>query len=100
MEVVAALAAARRAGRLRDDVFRGALETWSTIGPAIQAVELTGELADVAALLPVSHALGGADAIHLASALALADTSPIVATWDDRLRAAARASGFETMPAG
>lgn len=99
VEVVAALAAARRAQRLGDRALRDAIGRWSTLGSAIQPVELTADLAAVASRLAVDHALGGADAIHLASALVLADASPVVATWDARLHAAVRASGLATMPA-
>ncbi|HET6193760.1 MAG TPA: hypothetical protein VFE59_42920, partial [Trebonia sp.] len=46
-----------------------------------------------------SHALRGADAVHLASALAIADEDLIVAVWDRRLHGGVLASGIRVAPA-
>ena len=48
------------------------------------AIELTERVARHAGELARAHALRGADAIHLASALALGDNDVIVAVWDAR----------------
>lgn len=98
-EVSAALAAAARAGRLDDaqlDVARG---TWHRYLPALRLIELTSELAASAADLARELVLGGADAVHLASALALEAGQPVLAAWDRRLWAAARAAGLRVAPA-
>jgi predicted nucleic acid-binding protein len=43
-------------------------------------------------------ALRGADAIHLASALAVGDAELLMAAWDRRLSTAARAAGLAVTP--
>ncbi|WP_395726693.1 hypothetical protein [Nakamurella sp.] len=45
----------------------------------------------------VEHGLRGADAVHLASALAVAPDL-VIAAWDLRVAAAARQLGFSTVP--
>lgn len=44
------------------------------------------------------HALRGADAVHLASLLAVATQSMIFAVWDERLRAGALTAGVRVAP--
>jgi hypothetical protein len=46
-----------------------------------------------------SQALRGADAVHLASALAIGDPDLVVAVWDARLDAGVRAAGARVAPA-
>jgi hypothetical protein len=45
------------------------------------------------------HALRGADAVHLASALAIGDPELVIAVWDRRLHAGADAAGLAVAPA-
>jgi uncharacterized protein len=45
------------------------------------------------------HALRGAAAVHLASALAIGDPDLVVAVWDRRLHAGTRAAGVRAAPA-
>ncbi|HYZ02909.1 MAG TPA: VapC toxin family PIN domain ribonuclease, partial [Candidatus Binatia bacterium] len=45
------------------------------------------------------HALFGADAVHLASALALRSSDLVVAAWDRRLRSGVAAVGLQLAPA-
>ncbi|MGH9157881.1 MAG: hypothetical protein ACRD1K_19070 [Acidimicrobiales bacterium] len=45
-------------------------------------------------------ALGGADAVHLASALTPAQLGSVLVTWDLRLRAAALGRAFPSPPGG
>lgn len=45
-----------------------------------------------------THGLRGADAVHLASALAVRDPELIVAVWDRRLHSAALATGCRVAP--
>ncbi len=98
-EVAAALHAAHRSRRLDDQALRMALTLWEAYLPALRIVELDPSLARTAAELTVTHALAGADAVHLASALALDRADPVLAVWDRRLHAGARAAGVRTVPA-
>jgi predicted nucleic acid-binding protein len=99
-EVRAALAAAARDGRLDPDGLRRAEATWETCWTAMRFVGLTEELAVHAGRLVAEHALHGADAVHLASALAVGTNAVVLATWDQRLRAAAQAVELALAPAG
>jgi predicted nucleic acid-binding protein len=65
---------------------------------ALDVVELTAEIADHAARLAVAHPLGGADAVHLASALTLQAAVPVLVTWDGRLATAAASAGIAVTP--
>jgi predicted nucleic acid-binding protein len=56
------------------------------------------ELAGEAGRLAEEHGLRGYDAVHLASALALKETTMV--TWDGDLRAAAAREGLDLAPAG
>jgi len=49
--------------------------------------------------LAKSHAVRGADAVHLASALAVNDPDLVVAVWDRRLHAGMLAAGVRVAPA-
>ncbi len=98
-EVGAALAAARRDGRIDVPGERQARRHWSELWSATRVVELTAGVAASAAALTTRHVLGGADAVHLASALTLADADPILVVWDRRLRTAALETGLVVVPA-
>lgn len=98
-EVAAALQAAHRNQRLDDDALAQATTAWDRYLPTLRLVELTSRLALQAAELTVTHALSGADAVHLASVLTLEQASPLLAVWDRRLHAAALAAGVQTVPA-
>lgn len=97
-EVRAALAAARRASRLADRDLARAEAMWKAFWAAIRAVELTAPVAADAGDLARDHALGGADAVHLASLLALGAGDVVLATWDQRLRTGAQAAGAHLAP--
>ena len=62
-------------------------------------IELTEAVAAEAARLAERFVLSGADAVHLASAMAVLDIHPILAAWDLRLRAAALEAGLRLAPA-
>lgn len=98
-EVVAALAAARRGARIDPRSERRARRDWDEFWSATRVVELTRDLAVASATLAGKFVLGGADAVHLASALVLADAEPILVAWDGRLRAAALEAGLVVAPA-
>lgn len=98
-EVRAALEAANRASRLGPVQLRQALDGWGEYAAALRMVEVTAALAQSAAELTGRLALGGADAVHLASALALSGGQPVLAAFDSRLRAAGLAVGLRLAPA-
>ncbi len=98
-EVTAALSAATRGGRLSPTESRRALKDWRQFWAATRVVELTEPIADAAGALVTRFVLGGADAVHLASVLALADADPLMVAWDVRLRTAADEAGLVVAPA-
>lgn len=98
-EVRAALAAAHRDARLDATAHQQAKAEWDAFHQALRMVELTSQLERDAADLAEQHALSGFDAVHLASALTLAQLPRIVATWDTHLLRAAQSSGLDTLPA-
>lgn len=97
-EVRAALAAAGRAGRLAPGDQRRAETAWDGYWAATRAVELTDVVSLRAGQLAAEHALRGADAVHLASVLAVSPTDVVVAVWDERLRAGALSCGLAVIP--
>jgi uncharacterized protein len=98
-EVRAALAAAGRNHDLSEDDLDTAEQAWEHYWAAVRPVELTAAVERHAGQLARTHALRGADAVHLASALALADPDLIIAVWDRRLHAGAAAAGLQVAPA-
>lgn len=98
-EVSAALAAARRAARLDAPAERIARRVWGEYWAATRVVELSTEIASDASAMARRLVLGGADAVHLATAMTLADTDPVLVTWDRRLAAAALDVGLAVAPA-
>lgn len=85
-EVCAALAAGRRSDSLDEEGYAAARRDWEEFWSAIRAVELTTEVGRHAGELARSRALRGADAVHLASALAVESTNLVVAVWGRPLR--------------
>ncbi|SDX94904.1 hypothetical protein SAMN05661080_01814 [Modestobacter sp. DSM 44400] len=98
-EVRAALAAAGRAHRLEPADQDRAEAAWEEYWAAIRTVELTAPVTAHAGLLAGRHALRGADAVHLASLLAVGAADTLFAVWDQRLRAGARSVGVQLAPA-
>lgn len=73
-EVAGALTRARRGGRLTHAEHAAALaELRADLAGRFDAVVLTSEILDRAIALAAEHGLGGADAVHLATACALQD---------------------------
>lgn len=100
VETRAALAAARRAGRLtahgHDAAVDDLVAVWTT---TLHIIDLTQAVAADAGEVAETFGLRAADAVHLASLRALdAPAVPLVA-WDVRLREAALANGFACYPA-
>ncbi len=98
-EVRAALAAAARNHDLTDHELDAAEQAWDGYWAAMRPVELTAAVEQHAGQLARAHALRGADAVHLASALAIGDPDLVVAAWDRRLHTGARAAGLRAAPA-
>jgi predicted nucleic acid-binding protein len=97
-EVRAALAAAARNHDITDVELDAAERDWDQYWAATRPVELTPAVERHAGQLARAHALRGADAVHLASALAIGDPGLIIAVWDRRLHAGARAAGCRIAP--
>jgi uncharacterized protein len=98
-EVRAALAAAGRDHRMDAEAQRQAEAAWEEFWRATRAVELTDKIAARAGQLAGEHALRGADAVHLASALAVGTSELLFAAWDQRLRSGVEATGIRLAPA-
>jgi len=98
-EALAALAAARRGRRLADDGYAAAVGVVRTCFERCTVVSVADHLVERAAELAVSSDLRAADAIHLATALAVMEADSVFVTWDKRLRQAALQAGLVTAPA-
>jgi hypothetical protein len=93
-EVRSALAAAGRAHRLDPAEQLHAESLWEGFWAATRPVELTEAVAAHAGELASQHSLRGADALHLASLLAVGAAETVFAVWDTRLRTGAEAAGI------
>jgi uncharacterized protein len=98
-EAVAALAGGRRGRRVSDEGYRAATERLRSLFERCSVVSLADFLVDRAAELAATHDLRAADAIHLATALAVMEADSVFVTWDRRLRLAAVGSGLASAPA-
>ena len=98
-EVRAALASAGRNHDLTEDEVSAATQGWDRFWAAARPVELTATVERNAGNLAQQHVLRGADAVHLASVLAIRAPELIVAVWDQRLHAAVMAEGLLVAPA-
>lgn len=97
-EVRAALAAAGRDRRLEAEGVERAGVAWEDYWAATRPVELSAAVTARAGKLASLYALRGADAVHLASALAVGAEELLFAAWDRRLRAGVEAAGIELAP--
>lgn len=97
-EVRAALAASARNHDITQTELDAAEQDWEGYWAATRPVELTTTVERRAGQLAREHALRGADAVHLASVLAIGDPELIVAVWDRRLHAGAQAAGCRVAP--
>ncbi|MDH2903983.1 MAG: type II toxin-antitoxin system VapC family toxin [Actinomycetota bacterium] len=98
-EVRSALAAAARDHRIATSSLRMAVRDWERFWSAVQPVELTAAVERHAGELTGTYSLRGADAIHLASAMAIELPDLIVAVWDHRLREGVLSAGLRVAPA-
>jgi hypothetical protein len=95
----AALAAARRGGRLSKYDHDRACKEFESLQSELLLVGIDEPLAREAGELAEQLGLRGYDAVHLASALALGADTTLV-SWDEDLRRAASQSGCPVAPAG
>jgi predicted nucleic acid-binding protein len=98
-EVRAAIAAAGRSGRLSPKAEGRSESAWARFWPAVRPVELSRTVMRRAGELAGAHALRGADAVHLASLLALDLEDTLFVAWDQRLWSGAQAVGAQVAPA-
>lgn len=76
----------------------GARESAEQFWGAVERVTVTTSLVQRAGDLAEKHGLCGYDAVHLASFEEIADERTVLVATDGDLVAAARASGFLTLP--
>ena len=100
VEVRAGLAAARRGGRIRPAEHDRAVAAFHDSWSAYNIVEIDGEVGARAGDFAEAFGLRAGDAVQLASAFALDPIQTVLVAWDTQLRAAARAAGLATHPAG
>lgn len=93
-EARAALAAARRTGRLDGRGLENARAALEQLWPAVECLDVTEEVARRAGNLAEDMALRGYDAVHLATAESVLDQDGLLAAADTRLVAAARTLGL------
>lgn len=95
-EARAALAMARRMDRLDGRGLSTAVDEFEDLHGQLDIVEVSEKLVRDAGELAQRFALRGYDAVHLASAHALADSELVLATGDRDLREAGRSFGLAT----
>lgn len=94
----AALAAARRGGRLSESDYGPAVSELQTHFDDLITVGVDDELAESAGEQADAFGLRGYDAVHLASALGLGEATLV--TWDTELADAAASAGMAVAGAG
>ncbi len=94
VEAAAALAEARRIGRLDDAAHVRALALLDALGSELDMVAVDESLARRAGVLASDHALRGYDAVHCAAAERLAVPDLVVASGDRQLLRACRELGM------
>jgi predicted nucleic acid-binding protein len=98
VEVLAALAAARRARRLSERGLERAIRVFDARWEELSPVEVDERLVLAASAVAESFELRALGAIHLAAALSVANEELLVATWDAELSRAAQAAGLPVAP--
>jgi predicted nucleic acid-binding protein len=98
VEARAALAAARRQGRIEAAVERAAVAGLADLWSQVAVVELDGRLMEAAGDLAAKHGLRGYDAVHLGAARVIG--ADVFASADRRLCEAAQAEGFHVASPG
>jgi len=99
-EALVALAAGRRGRRLTDEGYAAAVEVLRACFARCTVVSVADHLVERAAELAAGYDSSAADAIHLATGLAVTEADSVFVTWDKRLQQAAIRAGLVTAPAG
>jgi uncharacterized protein len=97
-EGIAALTAAHRGRRVSDEGYQTASDRLRVCLERCTMVSVADPLVDRAADLAAGYDLRAADAIHLATALAVIEADSVFVTWDRRLRLAAIQAGLVSAP--
>lgn len=93
----AALAAARRGGRLDQRLYDEAQASFDRTYEELIAIGIDQQLTRAAGSLASELSLRGYDAVHLATALDLAEQDVALVTWDRDLSRAALAAGLAVL---
>lgn len=96
-EGMAALAAAHRGNRLSQRLYRQATKNFVHFYEELIAIAIDERLTIEAGQLATDLALRGYDAVHLASALNIAETDVAMVTWDRDLARAASEVGIPVL---
>lgn len=96
-EGMAALAAARRGNRLTQRLHRKATESFAHFYRELVAIGIDERLTVEAGGLAADLALRGYDAVHLATALSIAETDVAMVSWDRDLARAASEVGIPVL---
>jgi uncharacterized protein len=73
---------------------RQAVRAFDALVAELRLIRIDDDVARTAGDLAERHGLRGYDAVHLASASAIADPGLVLATWDHDLATAASACGY------
>jgi predicted nucleic acid-binding protein len=97
-EARAALAQARRLGRITRSQLVEAVAELDSLVDQIDIIELGADIARSAGDLAEQHGLRGYDSVHLAAALVVADDELVLVTGDTELATAAMSAGIAVAP--
>lgn len=98
VELHAAIAAAARVNRVRDEEISAAFSDAEAVLRQCELVEVDPSLTGSAIRMVYDHPLAGYDAVHLAAAESFGGLAPMV-TWDRRIAAAAHERGLDVIGA-
>jgi predicted nucleic acid-binding protein len=93
----AALASARRSNRLSQVIYAEAIESFDQTYEEVVTIGVDEQLTRVAGALASEFALRGYDAVHLATALSLAEHDVALVSWDRDLCDAAIEAGLTVL---
>lgn len=97
-ELACAIASAVRGRRHAREAVDADVVDGSFLEERADLIEVERGVMSAAALVGVRHGLSGLDAIHIASAVQLAEYAPLFVSWDERQRQAALAEGLAVYP--
>ncbi|HKF83255.1 MAG TPA: type II toxin-antitoxin system VapC family toxin [Solirubrobacterales bacterium] len=96
-EGLAALAAAHRSSRLTEPLYTEAVKSFELAYEQLVAIGVDEALTRSAGALAAEFALRGYDAVHLATALALAEQDVALVSWDQELCRAGATAGLPVL---